>query len=231
MSEVIYITNENIKKYAKVQGASPIVDRRKVIIMWDELDAEGKRLARNHIEIDEVEVETSDPYNVPDKWKDCINEREGELEASDLIKQVIANPSRSDVYDILMDNQPPEPLMLWWLNVCFSNPDYFELLAEACTQGLFRTDTRYLWGAVAFGVDAGEGKFYWPSKDDGLTKEEKEAQKTLIEEYNIPKKEVELAWDEVGQLVIDNLSTDHESDASRQREDEEGSNPSTLLDF
>jgi len=189
----LYITSENISKFAKVQGASSMGSRGDVVLMWDELDREGKKLAK-HIEIEDIEVRTSDPYNVPDKWNDNVTELDSDPEAFDLIKQVIANPSRADVFDLLLEEDPPEPLMLWWANVCFSDPDYFKHLADVCWHGLFRTDTRYLWGAMAFGVEHGEGKFHWPSSGD----EDAEIKSEILEEYDVSERELEKAWSYVG---------------------------------
>lgn len=207
MPEKIYITNENIKKYAKVQGTSAMVERDQVVLMWDELDREGKRLAKKHIEIEDIEVVTSDPYNVPDKWNDNVRKEGEEMQAPDMIKQVIANPSRADVFQMLMDQDPPEPLMLWWVDVCFSDPDYFKVLADTCHHGLFKTDPRYLWGTIAFGVEDGEGRFHWPSNDDDTVNPE--LKKEALKNWEAPEKEVSLAWDTLGRLA-DEL-VDHES--------------------
>lgn len=192
----VYISSDNIGKYAKVQGASAMAQRDEIVLLWDELDKSEKKLARDHIEIPDVQVVTTDPYNVPDKWNDNIIEEDGDPEAHDLIKQVIANPNRKDVYDLLKEVDPPEPLMLWWADACFTEPEYFELLAEMCRYGLFRADTKYLWAVMAFGVEDGKGKFHWPSNDD-TPAEEKKIKKKVLEEYDIREKELEEAWDDV----------------------------------
>lgn len=216
MANKIYITNENIKQYAKIKGTTSMVERDEVVLMWDELDREGKRLARNHIEIDDITVITSDPYNVPDKWNDNIKKEGEEMQAPDIIKQVIANPSRVDVFDLLMEQDPPVPLMLWWVNVCFSDPDYFKHLAEVCHKGLFKTDSRYIWGTMAFGVEDGRGKFHWPSNDDG----DSELMKEVIEKLDAPEKEVRLAWDSV-EGFAEELLDDRNAESDGNTDDSE----------
>lgn len=232
----VYITSENIGKYAKVQGASAMAQRDDIVLLWDELGREGKRLARKHIEIPEIQVVTSDGYNVPDKWQDNIIEEESDPEAQDLIKQVIANPNRKDVYDLLQTNDPPEPLMLWWADACFTDPDYFQLLAEVCRYGLFRVDTKYLWAVMAFGTEDGNGKFHWPSSDDPPA-EEQRVKDRLKEEYDFREKEVELAWDDIKELSAKWVDLD-ESEAEAMgvevqevEEEDERAASSTLLDF
>lgn len=237
MTDKTYITSDNIGKFAKVQNAQAMASRGNIVLMWDELDRSQKRLARKHIDIPEIEVHTSDTYKVPDKWSDNVIEAESDPEATDLIKQVIANPSRYDVYEQLVENDPPEPLMLWWANVCFSEQDYFELLAEVCRYGLFRTDTKYLWAVMAFGVEPGRGKFYWP-ESEGLPPEEKSVKKKVLEKFDIPEKELELAWDDVKKQLAESVElTEGEAEAfgveveADEDDEDSGSSTPSLLDF
>jgi len=229
MVEKTYITSENVATFAKVQNAAGFADRGDVVLAWDELDREEKKLAKN-IDIDELKVRTTDPRNVPDKWTDNIVEDDAEPDAIDFIKQIIANPARYDVYEILKDYDPPEPLMLWWVDKCFSDADYFRILGEACRYGLFKGDTKYLWAAMAFGVDAGEGRFRWVQSDDE-SQEEKELKQKILEQYDIREKELELLWEDVKPFVGEWMRDDPEEigidspDHGRElSDDEEGGN-------
>lgn len=190
----LYISSDNIGRYAKLQGANSYVNRDEVVVLWDELDRKGRNLAKN-ITTD-VKIQTSDPRSVPDKWKDDIISTDPGPDTVDLVKMLIANPARHEVYEMLVEEEPPEPLLIWWVKQVFYDADYYDLLSEACLYGLFRGDKDYLMAAIAFGIEAGEGRFHWPEsqKEDQETKELKQ---NIIDEHGYPRKEVDLAWDYV----------------------------------
>lgn len=197
MSNKTFITSDNISTFAKVQNSAGFADRGEIVLVWDDLSKEGKRLAKN-IGID-LKVRTSDPRSVPDKWQDDIVEEDKDPEEVDMIKQVIANPARMDVYELLCKYDPSEPLMLWWLDKTFTEADYFEKLAEVCHHALFQTDSEYIWAVAAFGVDAGRGRFHWPESDKE-SPVEKSVKDKLAEEYDMRRNEVDKVWDEYDSL-------------------------------
>lgn len=236
-----FITSENAAKFAKVQSAASYADRGEIIICWDELDKKQKKQVK-HIDIDEVTVYTSDPRSVPDKWSDHVVEQEAEPETVDLVKQIIANPARADVYELLVTHDPPEPLILWWLDKTYSDQEYFRLVADSCLYSLFKGNNRYLWATIAFGVEAGVGSFHWPQSEKDDPKEKKLKQR-LVDELGIPKKEVELAFEDVKHLIPQWIDVDEETaeavgiDATITDEDEDSeedgdevSRPGSLLD-
>lgn len=195
MTDRTYITGDNIEMFCKVQNAAGFAERGEIILAWDDLDGSQKKLAKN-IDIEDIQVRTTDPRSVPKKWSDKIVEEDADPDAVDFIKQVIANPARQEVYQLLKDYDPPEPLMLWWIDKTFTDDEYFKLLAEACRFGLFRTDNKYLWAVVAFGVDVGVGSFRWPESEKEPA-EKKSIKKKLVDEYGVRPKEVDELWDEL----------------------------------
>lgn len=197
-SNKTFITSENIGTFAKVQNAAGFADRGEVVLVWDDLDTSDKKLAE-HIGVD-LKVRTSDPRSVPDKWQDDIIEEDKDPEEVDMIKQVIANPGRLDVYEILCEYSPSEPLMLWWLDKTFTEPDYFELLSDVCYHALFQTDSKYIWAVTAFGVDSGKGRFHWPESDKD-SPAEKSVKKKVAEEYGMRRNELEKVWEQKDELV------------------------------
>lgn len=242
MTEKVFITSDNVAKYAQLQGTSSFTDRGEVVLVWDELSRSEKNLAKN-IEMDDIQVRTSDPRSVPDKWTDNIVEEDGSPEAVDLIKQVIANPARYDVYTMLEVNDPPEPLMLWWLDKTFSDPDYFMRLSDVLEHALFMTDTKYIWAVVAFGVDAGEGRFYWPESEKE-TKAEKSVKEKVADKYGMRKSEVEKVWECVpaiesgegmdlseDEAKVLGVTLERSQDQDEKSPDEEEGRQSSLLDL
>lgn len=232
-----YISNENISTFAKVQSAGGFADRGEIVLVWDSLNRSQKNLAKN-INIDGLKVRTSDPRSVPDKWNDSIVEEDAEPEAVDFIKQIIANPARYDVYEMLKDYDPSEPLMLWWIEKTFTDEEYFKVLSEACRYGLFRGDTKYLWAAIAFGVDAGVGRFHWPESDKE-PKEIKSVKKKLVEEREIDKHELDKIWEFVRDDIQDYVEISEaeakqlgiEWEEPEPEEDDDESEKTSLLDF
>lgn len=201
----VFISSHNISKLAKVQSTRSHVSRDNVVLLWDELNRKERAIAEN-IDID-VDVHTSDPSTVPDKWKDSITRLPGGVDHIDIVKNVIANPSRIDVYETLVEEDPPQPLMLWWLQHVFNDPEYAKTLADICHYSLFKTDTNHLWGAIAFGVEAGVGKFSWPDTSSDIPKAEQEAYNEALEKLDIREKELQVVWDDVkdvvGELLVD----------------------------
>lgn len=195
MANKTYITSQNIKTFARVQNASSYVNRGEVVLAWDELSRSEKNLAKN-IDIDDVVIRTSDPRSVPNKWEDNIDKQAASLDAVDFTKQLIANPDRYSVYELLVDHDPPEPLMLWWIDKCFKDPEYFGILGDACWYGMFRGNNEYLWAAMSFGVDSGIGSFRWPSSDKEAP-EKKSIKKKIVDELGVPEKEIDILWDDV----------------------------------
>lgn len=203
MSEKTYVTSDNVSTFAKVQNATGFADRGEVILAWDDLDSSQKKLAKN-IDIDEIQVRTSDPRSVPNKWKDNIVEEDADPDAVDFIKQIIANPSRGDVYELLKDYDPPEPLILWWIDKTFTDDEYFEKLAEVCRHGLFKGNNRYLWAVVAHGVDANVGNFRWPESEKDPS-EKKSIKQKIVDKHDVRPKEVEVLWDDVVEFADEGI--------------------------
>ncbi|MFB6236964.1 MAG: hypothetical protein ABEH81_01200 [Halopenitus sp.] len=187
-----FITSENAHQLGKLQSARSYGDRE-IIIMWDELTKKQKNVVEN-INVD-VEIRTSDPSTVPDKWSGNITKMGSEVDHQAMVKMIIANPSRTDVYEMLVEDDPPEPLMLWWLGHVFSDIDYAQMLADACHYGLFKTDTDYLWGTVAFGVDSGVGKFSWPDSTQDI--KDQDLFEEVLEKFDYREKELRLVWEDV----------------------------------
>lgn len=220
----IFITNGNITQFAKVQGANSYVKRDEVVLLWDELDKEGKELAKN-IEID-LKVETEDPSSVPDKWNDSVEKVGDTIDTTEIIKMITVNPSRIDVYELLQRENPPEPLVLWWLARVYSDPEYFKRLSDICHYGLFKTDTKFLWSTIAFGVEAGVGRFHWPDSEKD-SQEVKSLKKEIAEKHGISKIEVDKLWYRINDIA-EQLITEEEPE---EVEEEENTVPSTLLDL
>jgi hypothetical protein len=198
MTEKTFIGSDNISTFAKVQGSSSYVDRGDIILLWDTLDASEKQLATN-IDI-ELKVRTNDPRSVPDRWTDDIVEEDGDPEPVDLIKQVIANPARYDVYQLLVDYDPPQPLMLWWIDKTYTDMDYFGTMAEVCRYGLFKGDDKYVWAAMAFGVDAGVGRFRWPESDSESSHIESAIEK-IADAYDMRQSELRKSKEHLAEMV------------------------------
>lgn len=195
----VFISSDNIHQLAKVQSANQF-SSRDVVILWDELSQKERNIAEN-IDV-EVEVHTSDPSSVPDKWSDNIVQESDGLGHLDMVKNIISNPDRETVYEMLLDEDPPEPLILWWISHTIPDQEYMKKVADACHYGLFQSDTKYLWGALAYGVEAGVGKFSWPeSSEEAVPDSEQELFDDLIEEYGFRKKELRLAWGDVGNFA------------------------------
>lgn len=242
MKQKTFITSDNIKTFAKVQNAAGFTDRGEIILAWDDLDRSQRKLAKN-IDIP-LQVRTSDPRSVPNKWSDNIVKQDKDPEAVDFIKQIIANPSRYQVWEMLKDYNPPEPLILWWIDKTYTDDEYFARLAEACRYGLFRGDTKYLWAVVAFGVEEGRGRFHWPSgdKEDAIKKNLKQK---VVDVQGIRPKEIDLLWDDVKHLVpewveitpeeADYLGLNYEEiedpDPEEPEDDNEEPTASSLLDL
>lgn len=226
MTERTYVTSDNVSTFCKVQSATGFADRGEVILAWDDFDSSQKKLAKN-IDIDELKVRTTDPRSVPNKWKDNIVEEDSDPDAVDFIKQIIANPARHDVYQLLKDYDPPEPLILWWIDKTFTDDEYFNKLAAACRYGLFKGDNRYLWAVVAFGVDAGVGRFHWPdSEKDPAAK--KSIKQKLVDKYDVRPKEVDVLWDDVSEFVADEIElTEEEAQFLGTTRSESGDGEST----
>ena len=229
----IYIGSDNVDQFSKVQGARSYIERDEVVLLWDELNRRQRRVAKS-IDID-IKVQTNDPSSVPDKWTDDIEQVGETIDTTDIVKMVIANPARRDVFELLKDEDPPEPLVLWWLNNTFDDPDYFQTLSDACLYALFRGDNTYLWAAIAFGVEGGVGRFRWPESDKD-SRELKQVKKKVREKFDIREKELELAWGELGEQLARKVElTENQAEAlgievtENEEEDEDESGPQTSL--
>lgn len=225
----IFISSDNVHQLSKVQSAKSYGSDRDVVLLWDELTKKQRNIAEN-IDID-LEVHTSEPSSVPDKWSDSIKVVGEDTDNIEMVKYLISNPNREDVYEMLQDEDPPEPLMLWWLSHTIRDHDFMKDLADVCHYGLFKADTDYLWGVVAFGVDGGVGKFGWPNSSKDRSKSEQELFDEAVEELDIPEKELDILWDDVKGEVRAWISG--ESDEGDQASPDESSrdNQSSLLDL
>ena len=212
----IFIGSHNVHKLSKVQSAASYGNREDVVILWDELNKKEQSIASN-INID-VEVQTSEPSSVPDKWKDSIVEVEGSIDHLDIVKNLIANPSRLDVYDMMLEENPPQPLILWWVEHVFNDKEYAIKLSDICHYSLFKTDVEHLWGTVVFGIEAGKGKFSWPDSSSSMAKGERQEFEEVLEAIDVPEKELELAWDDVKNEAA-NWLNDPEPDSEEVEEE------------
>lgn len=228
----IFIGGDNVETFASIGGTSNYVNRDKVVILWDELDKNQKKLAER-IDID-VEVQTENPSTVPDKWRDSVVEVGDNISNIDIVKHIIANPDREEVYELLKKEDPPEPLILWWLDKTFNDDEYMKLLAEVCFHGLFKSDTDYFWGVVAFGVEAGVGRFKWPESSSNSEKVD-EIYEELFDEREVRLKEVEMAIDFLGSGAVRAMADEpfEEPDGVPADESDEATEgrSSSLLDF
>lgn len=240
----IFIGSNNIHRFGKIQNAAAYGERDEVALLWDELTKKQKGIAEN-IDID-LKVHTSDPSSVPEKWNDdIVQDAEPGLDTTDIVKFTIANPSRIGVYEMLLEEEPPEPLLLWWIENSFHDADYSMMLSDVCHHGLFRTDKKFIYATVAFGVDAGVGSFSWPESGKE-PKEVEQVKERLCEEHGWRRKELDEAWDEVKSLVpdwthlddaeVDALGVERSDDQTADSTDGdvgdgEGQRASSLLDF
>lgn len=140
---------------------------------------------------------------------------------------ITVNPSRIDVYELLQRENPPEPLVLWWLARVYSEPEYFKRLADACHYGLFKTDTKFLWATIAFGVEGGVGRFHWPESEKE-SQEVKNLKKEIAEKHGIRKNEVDKLWYRIDDIA-EQLVAEEESEETEEEPEE--SNQSSLLDL
>lgn len=231
----VFIDSTNINQFAKVQNAASYVQRDDVVLLWDDLSKKQRRVAKN-IDID-LTVETSEPDSVPDKWKNNIDQVGDTLDTLDIVKMIIANPARKDVYELLQREKPPEPLVLWWLNHVYSDPDYFQLLADICHYGLFKTDTDYLWATIAFGTEAGVGRFHWPESEKESSTI-KNIKSKIAEEQEMDRHEVDKLWDSIKDMapeLAELTEIEYEElglePVQEEQEEEEPKTQSSLLDI
>lgn len=230
----IFISKHNVGQFGKIQSAKAYGNREDIVILWDELTKKQKGIAE-HIDIDVSEVQTSDPSSVPDKWSGCVSEMESEMSHIEMIKNIVANPARGDVYDMLVEEDPSEPLMLWWLEHVFNDEEFAIKLADICQHALFKTDSDYIWSVVAYGVEAGVGKFSWPEKSNKLPKGEQELKKEMLEQMDIREKELDLAWDGIKmkaeEMLEDSTGREAEELDDGMEDSSEARNQSSLLDI